>query len=165
MNCNKITIVLKFIALFAIPPIAISQYSRILIIAPNEFIDELQPLKQFKDCSMRPVTLISLTDIYNNSSYNGLRDNPEKVKKCIAHYKKIMALIMCCLLEIVISSRFDIAGQSILNGVPSIILLIFITQTFIKAMEPVSTIGTAAVPMVGLVKLISMVSEKKILIS
>lgn len=88
MNFKKIIFTAILITLFCVPQIVISQYSRILIIAPNEFIDELEPLKQFKECSMRSTTLISLSDIYNNTSYNGLRDNPEKVKKCIADYNK-----------------------------------------------------------------------------
>ena len=63
---------------------AISQ-DRLLIIAPDEFIDELEPLKRFKDFSCRPTTLVSLTEVYNN--FTGA-DSPEMVKKCIAHYEK-----------------------------------------------------------------------------
>jgi len=88
MNLRKIFITVFLISIFCYPLIVFPQYAGILIIAPDEFIDELQPLKQFKDWSMRPVTLISLTDIYNNSSYNGLWDNPEKIKKCIADHNK-----------------------------------------------------------------------------
>jgi hypothetical protein len=62
-----------------------SAQDRLLIIAPDEFIDELQPLKRFKDCSLRKTTLLSLSEVYN--SYSGV-DDPEKIKRCIAAYQK-----------------------------------------------------------------------------
>lgn len=68
--------------LTAVP--AISQ-NRLLIIAPDEFIDELEPLKRFKDCSGRPTILLSLTQVYQD--YTG-RDEPERIKRCIAAYEK-----------------------------------------------------------------------------
>lgn len=62
---------------------AISQ-EKLLIIAHPQFIDELQPLKQFKDASARPTILLSLTDVY--TSFTGA-DEPEQIKRCIAHYE------------------------------------------------------------------------------
>ncbi|MHC1575266.1 MAG: right-handed parallel beta-helix repeat-containing protein [Candidatus Methanogasteraceae archaeon] len=59
----------------------------LLIIAPDEFIDELKPLKDFKDATGRPTILLSLSEIYSNPSCSGI-DEPEKIKKCIAHYEK-----------------------------------------------------------------------------
>ena len=56
----------------------------LLIIAPDEFIDELQPLKRFKDATARPTILVSLTQIY--SSFTGV-DEPEQIKKAIASYE------------------------------------------------------------------------------
>ena len=73
----------------SIPPISqanvtpIAQY-HLLIVAPDEFIDELKPLKRFKDASARPTLLLSLTQVYE--SFPGV-DEPEKVKRCIAHYE------------------------------------------------------------------------------
>lgn len=58
---------------------------RLLIIAPDEFIDELQPLKRFKDASARPTMLLSLTQVYN--SFSGV-DEAEQVKMCIAFYEQ-----------------------------------------------------------------------------
>ncbi|MFX1250502.1 MAG: C25 family cysteine peptidase [Promethearchaeota archaeon] len=57
---------------------------KLLIIAPAEFIDELEPLKQFKDATDRPTLLISLDDVYND--FEGA-DEAEQVKKCIAHHE------------------------------------------------------------------------------
>lgn len=60
--------------------------SRLLVIAPYEFISALYPLVSFKDCSMRPTTLVTLDEIYNNLKYSTSRDNPEKIKRAIADY-------------------------------------------------------------------------------
>jgi len=57
---------------------------KLLIIAPDEFIDELKPLKRFKDATVRPTILLSLNDVYN--SFNGV-DEPEQIKRCIAYYE------------------------------------------------------------------------------
>ena len=59
----------------------------LLIIAPDEFIDALKPLKDFKDATGRPTILLRLSEIYSNPSFSGI-DEPEKIKKCIAHYEK-----------------------------------------------------------------------------
>lgn len=79
------------LALWLIPLPAVSQGDvstptqyTLLIIAPDDFMDELQPLKRFKDASGRPTILVSLTQIYN--SYPGA-DQAEKVKYAIEHYK------------------------------------------------------------------------------
>ncbi len=69
-----------------VPISAISQ-DRLLILAPDEFIDELQPLKRFKECTGRPTTLVGLTQIYNDPAFNGV-DEPEEIKRCIAYYEK-----------------------------------------------------------------------------
>ncbi|MCP4713279.1 MAG: hypothetical protein GY869_32010 [Planctomycetes bacterium] len=61
--------------------------NKMLIIAPDVFIDELQPLADFKNWSVRPSFLLSLSAIYNNTLYDGSRDNPEKIKKCIADFQ------------------------------------------------------------------------------
>jgi len=55
-----------------------------LIITPEEFADELEPLKQFKDATSRPSVIVTLEDIY--SDYTGA-DQAEKIKKCIADYE------------------------------------------------------------------------------
>jgi len=57
---------------------------KLLIVAPEEFIEALQPLKDFKDATNRPTLLLSLEGIY--VSFVG-DDTAEKVKKCIAEYE------------------------------------------------------------------------------
>lgn len=59
----------------------------LLIIAPDEFIDELKPLKDFKDATGRPTILLRLGELYSNPSCTGV-DEPEMIKNCIAHYQK-----------------------------------------------------------------------------
>ncbi|MEN8193727.1 MAG: C25 family cysteine peptidase [Bacteroidota bacterium] len=89
MKIKYIIRIVVISSLLAIPGNIISQYSRILIIVPDEFYEEILPLKNFKDCSARKCHVVKLTNIYNNSQYStGSRDNPEKIKKCIADYKK-----------------------------------------------------------------------------
>ncbi|MBC7080742.1 MAG: hypothetical protein H5T44_00590 [Thermoplasmatales archaeon] len=79
-------IVMMLIQLFAV---RISEANSgnydLLIITPQEFQDELLPLKQFKDATLRPALIVTLEDIYSN--YSGA-DEAEKVKKCIADYKE-----------------------------------------------------------------------------
>ncbi len=62
---------------------AMTQQSQLLIIAPDEFIDEFKPLKNFKDITGRPTLLVSLSQVKGN--YTGV-DDAEKVKKCIAYH-------------------------------------------------------------------------------
>ena len=56
---------------------------KLLIIAPNEYLDALAPLKRFKDASCRPTWLVGLNQVYE--SYAGA-DEAEKVKRCIEQY-------------------------------------------------------------------------------
>jgi len=60
----------------------------LLIIAPDEFVDALQRLKDFKDATNRPTLLLSLEGIYSEPLFDGA-DEAEEVKKCIAHYKSM----------------------------------------------------------------------------
>jgi len=83
MNFKSVITIAVFLALLFFASIAFSQ---ILILAPDEFIDELEPLKRFKNCSGRLTILLSLTQVYNN--FPGGVDEAEKVKKCIEHYEK-----------------------------------------------------------------------------
>ena len=80
---SKIFMVI-FILFFSMPLTVLSQ-RRLLIIAPDEFIDELNPLKRFKDCSGRPTILLSLTQVYQDYTVG---DESEKIKRCIAAYEK-----------------------------------------------------------------------------
>ena len=86
MDYKKILKLTVLLAILLIPALANSQ-DNLLIIAPDEFIDELEPLKRFKDASGRPTHLLSLTQVYNNPSFNGA-DEAEEVKKCIAYYEE-----------------------------------------------------------------------------
>nr|MBC7244180.1 hypothetical protein [Chloroflexota bacterium] len=88
---NLIVAALLALALWLIPLPAVSQGEvstltqyTLLVIAPDDFMDELQPLKRFKDASGRPTILVSLAQIYN--SFPGA-DQAEKVKYAIEHYK------------------------------------------------------------------------------
>jgi hypothetical protein len=65
----------------------IDQQYKLLIIAPDKFIDELQPLQTFKDQTNRPTILISLTEVYNDFE-NLDWDEAEQVKRCIASYEQ-----------------------------------------------------------------------------
>lgn len=56
----------------------------ILILAPNDFVDELQPLLRFKLASGRPTWLVSLEALYQ--VYTGV-DAPEQIKRCIADHE------------------------------------------------------------------------------
>ena len=55
-----------------------------LIITPDVFEDEIQPLKQFKDATGRPTVIATLEDIY--AIYPGA-DKAEQVKYCIAAFE------------------------------------------------------------------------------
>ncbi|MBS3748903.1 MAG: hypothetical protein KGY67_04300 [Candidatus Thermoplasmatota archaeon] len=51
----------------------------LVVIAADEFIDELQPLKTHKENMGMPTKLVSLSTVYDEMYWNG-RDNPEKIK-------------------------------------------------------------------------------------
>jgi len=58
---------------------------RLLIMAPNEFLDALQPLRRFKEASLRRTWLLGLDQVYQNFPAG---DKSESVKKCIqAHHE------------------------------------------------------------------------------
>lgn len=85
-----ITAMLLVSALWSIADWALSKNTahaqvtyNLLIIAPDGFIDELQPLKRFKDASGRPAILLSLTHVYQQ--FAGV-DDAEKIKRCIAYH-------------------------------------------------------------------------------
>ncbi|MCJ7578350.1 MAG: C25 family cysteine peptidase [candidate division Zixibacteria bacterium] len=81
---SKNTLIATFLLALLFAVSAFSQ-ENLLIISPDEFLDELQPLKQFKDASGRPTTLLSLSQVY--AGFTGA-DEAEKVKKCIASYQQ-----------------------------------------------------------------------------
>jgi hypothetical protein len=62
-------------------PLSSDQYS-LVIIAPAEYSDLLEPLVQHKNAYSVSTTLVTLEDIYN--TYFG-RDNPERIKYFIKH--------------------------------------------------------------------------------
>lgn len=65
---------------------AASSNPRLLIITPPEYIDELQPLKEWKDRTGIPTHIISLQTIYDWEPYNGY-DAAEEVRRCIYSYE------------------------------------------------------------------------------
>jgi hypothetical protein len=85
MKMNSFLGVSLLFVLLLIPVLAVSQ-ERLLIIAPDEFIDELEPLKRFKEASGRPTTLLSLSQVDNDANCTGV-DQPERIKRCIAYYE------------------------------------------------------------------------------
>ena len=84
MRSYKILIAVGIFALLA-PAAAPGQ--PILVLAPDNFLNELQPLKHFKDATCRPVTLLGLSQVYAN--FAGA-DRAEDVKLCIAHYQQTL---------------------------------------------------------------------------
>lgn len=86
MNCKKILKLAVLLASVLIPFLANAQ-DRLLIIAPDEFIDELVPLIRFKNASGRITYLLSLSQVYDNPSFNGA-DEAEEIKRCIAYYEE-----------------------------------------------------------------------------
>jgi hypothetical protein len=60
-------------------------YFDLLILAPNDFCPALQPLQQHKNTTGISTQIVSLENI--NVTYQG-KDEPEKVKKCIAYYEQ-----------------------------------------------------------------------------
>ena len=56
----------------------------LLIITPEIFENEIEPLKEFKDATGRQTVIVTLEDIYSN--YTGA-DEAEQIKKCIADYE------------------------------------------------------------------------------
>jgi len=87
MNTKNTLIKAILLAVFLSSP-AISQ-DELLIIAPDEFIDELLPLMRFKEASARPTVLLRLSQVYN---LNFQGDEPEQIKRCIAHYEQALGI-------------------------------------------------------------------------
>jgi len=79
----KLKNILAFLLLLLFGLQSISQ-EHFLVIAPDDFIDELQILKKFKDYTGHQTILVSLSWIDNN--FSGI-DMPEKIKKCIEYYE------------------------------------------------------------------------------
>jgi len=86
MDYQKLLKLITLLTLLLLPALAHSQ-DNLLIITPDEFMDELQPLKRFKDASGRPTIILPLSQIYNDPKYNSFRDGPEKIKNCISDYE------------------------------------------------------------------------------
>lgn len=83
---TKIKNLVKMATLLAFFGLPLPAFCQLLILAPNEFIEELELLEHFKNYSGRPTTLLSLAQVYN--SFPGYADEAEKVKRCIAYYQK-----------------------------------------------------------------------------
>ena len=86
---KKVAIVVIAALLMQISIVIISQADPgpdfdLLIITPEVFEDEIEPLKRFKDATGRPSTIVTLEDIYMD--YTG-DDKAEQIKKCIADYE------------------------------------------------------------------------------
>lgn len=87
MNTKNTLITAILLSVFLSSP-AISQ-DELLIIAPDEFIDELLPLMSFKEASARPTILLRLSQVYN---LNFQGDEAEQIKRCIALYEQALGI-------------------------------------------------------------------------
>lgn len=78
---------LSLVSLFFLLAMSCSLWAQqsLLILAPDEFIPALQPLKEFKESTGRSTYLVGLSQVYNN--YTGT-DEPEQIKYCIADYEQ-----------------------------------------------------------------------------
>jgi hypothetical protein len=86
MSSRKTLVSVTLIVLiFSLIPVTGHPQDRLLILAPDEFVGELQPLKRFKELTGRAPLILSLSQIYSNPQFNGV-DEPEKIKKCIAYH-------------------------------------------------------------------------------
>ncbi|MBN2335676.1 hypothetical protein JXL21_08955 [Candidatus Bathyarchaeota archaeon] len=86
----KLVTILVLASLLASSATVLQTYAEpdydLLIIAPNLFVDELTPLKEWKDATGRPSIVVSLESIYADPAYSGA-DTAEEIKKCIADYE------------------------------------------------------------------------------
>jgi len=73
------------ILLMSVASFSATAQEKLLIVAPDDFIDELEPLQRFKAATARRCTLVSLTNV-DNMNFPG--DQAEQVKRCIAFYKQ-----------------------------------------------------------------------------
>ena len=83
MRTKTIPFVLMLALLIALPS-AVYGAANLLILTPDEYLDEITPLRSFKEASGRPTILVTLSQI--RSGFPGV-DDAEKVKRCIAHYE------------------------------------------------------------------------------
>ncbi len=86
---TMLLLLLQSSSTFLVTSSAIPNGYKLLIIAPEEFIDTLQPLKDFKDATNRPTLLLSLEGIYASSVGD---DTAEKVKTCIADHEDMYGI-------------------------------------------------------------------------
>lgn len=77
-------ICILFLLIIGINPLFQAQISqlnehRLVIISADEFVDELQPLKTHKEQIGMSTKIVSLSEVYDETFWNG-RDNPERIK-------------------------------------------------------------------------------------
>ena len=82
----KTIIIYATLCMLVIAVSSVVAQQALLIITPQEFVDELQPLIRFKNASARPTYLLTLNEIYTQFN-DPLWDNPERIKRCIAYYE------------------------------------------------------------------------------
>ena len=85
MSSSKLFVVFALLTAIMIPGLSSAQQVHLLIITPYDFVDELQPLKNWKDETGRPTTIVTLGEI-EEIHLGEVRDQPEKVKKFIADF-------------------------------------------------------------------------------
>ncbi len=85
MSRSKFFAAIALITALMIPGLVAAQQVHLLIITPYDFVDELEPLKNWKDETGRPTTIVTLGEI-EEIHLGEVRDQPEKIKKFIAEF-------------------------------------------------------------------------------
>lgn len=85
------TLLGTFLLAVMLAPIPALSSNELLILAPDEFIPQLEVLVRFKNATGRPTTLVSLGQIYGNPNCLGV-DAAERVKRCIAFYENSLGI-------------------------------------------------------------------------
>ena len=85
MTTKRLFITAFLLTLMLLPVSAIAQEYHLLILAPYDFVDELLPLKYWKDETGRPTTIVTLGEI-EEKEYRRTKDQPERIKRCIEEY-------------------------------------------------------------------------------
>jgi len=85
MTTKRLFITAFLLTLILLPVSAIAQEYHLLILAPYDFVDELLPLKYWKDETGRPTIIVTLGEI-EEKEYRRTKDQPERIKRCIEEY-------------------------------------------------------------------------------
>jgi len=85
MSFRALAVTALVLASTLIPGAASAQQYHLLILTPNEFVDELLPLKYWKEETGRHTLIVPLGEVYE-IHFGEVRDNPEQIKRYIADF-------------------------------------------------------------------------------